>query len=355
MTEPSETTSLIAVNGRRNESNESGCRHGTNHTDGNPDKFTYSGRTTVMLCGVFIIFFQFADILRFAPSLQLLELAYCRNYYSKHNPGLIDHAGHVPEHFCKLRDIQEHLSSTRAWLGFVEGLVGLVLVIPYGHLSERKGGCFVAALNLLGYALSSAWILMICFFWKTFPIDLIVVSPMLRAVGGGAPVSSAVILAIVANAAPTSKRSSVFFLMGAAEILTEMIMPVVSTTFLSKGFVYTPIFLGFVFEGLALVAICKVPLDTGVKHSQVAPVTNIPQSNNQNLPTARVGDADIERPGFLSSMLQEGQILNDAKVVILLGCFALVKVGRPMLEMLVQYMSKRYGWSFARVSSLLVN
>jgi hypothetical protein len=124
MTEPSETTSLIAVNGRRNESNESGCRHGTNHTDGNPDKFTYSGRTTVMLCGVFIIFFQFADILRFAPSLQLLELAYCRNYYSKHNPGLIDHAGHVPEHFCKLRDIQEHLSSTRAWLGFVEGVVG---------------------------------------------------------------------------------------------------------------------------------------------------------------------------------------------------------------------------------------
>lgn len=132
-------------------------------------------------------------------------------------------------------------------------------------------------------------------------------------------------------------------------------MPVVSTTFLSKGFVYTPIFLGFVFEGLALVAIRKVPLDTGVKHSQVTPVTDIPQNDNQNLPTARVGDADIERPGFLSSMLQEGQILNDAKVVILLGCFALVKVGRPMLEMLVQYMSKRYGWSFARVSFLLVN
>jgi hypothetical protein len=29
-------------------------------------------------------------------------------------------------------------------------------------LSEKKGGRFVAALNLLGYALSSVWILVVC-------------------------------------------------------------------------------------------------------------------------------------------------------------------------------------------------
>jgi hypothetical protein len=44
------------------------------------------------------------------------------------------------------------------------------------------------------------------YFWKTFSIDAIVVSPMLRAIGGGAPVCSAVVLALVANAVPTTKR-----------------------------------------------------------------------------------------------------------------------------------------------------
>jgi hypothetical protein len=39
---------------------------------------------------------------------------------------------------------------------------GLVLVIPYGILSEKIGGRFVAALNLFGYALSSVWIIIVC-------------------------------------------------------------------------------------------------------------------------------------------------------------------------------------------------
>jgi hypothetical protein len=42
------------------------------------------------------------------------------------------------------------------------GIAGFVLVIAYGMLSEKKGGRFVAALNLLGYALSSVWILVVC-------------------------------------------------------------------------------------------------------------------------------------------------------------------------------------------------
>jgi hypothetical protein len=88
----------------------------------------------VILCGLFVILFQFADILRFAPSLHLLELGYCKNYYLEHDPRLIDSAGHIPERLCKLQEIQEDLSSIRAWLGFVEGLVGrLGLLYGYEH------------------------------------------------------------------------------------------------------------------------------------------------------------------------------------------------------------------------------
>lgn len=123
MTESNDTTSLLPAHECRAQRIESHRRE-TTYTDGNTDQFTRSGKTTVMLCGLFIILFQFADILRFAPSLQLFELGYCRKYYLEHDPRLIDSAGRIPERFCKLQEIQEKLSLMRAWLGFVEGLVG---------------------------------------------------------------------------------------------------------------------------------------------------------------------------------------------------------------------------------------
>jgi hypothetical protein len=123
MTEANETTSLLTAHECRNQSVENHRREPT-YIDGNSDQFTRSGKTTVMLCGLFTILFQFADILRFAPSLHLLELGYCRDYYLEHDPRSIEPIGHIPERFCKVQEIQENLSSMRAWLGFVEGLVG---------------------------------------------------------------------------------------------------------------------------------------------------------------------------------------------------------------------------------------
>lgn len=139
--------------------------------------------------------------------------------------------------------------------------------------------------------------------------------------------------------------------MGAAELITEMVMPLGSTAFLSNGFVYTPMLLGFVFEGLALLAIYLVPLDTGIARSEEPLPTSVQQNNDQHPSQTSLKDAKGDRIKRLAGVLQEGGILTDARVITLLGCFALVKVGRQMLEMLVQYISERYGWSFAQASS----
>ncbi|THZ13080.1 hypothetical protein D6C91_08075 [Aureobasidium pullulans] len=267
MTALTETTSLLPP---RDTENEPANIHeaATRSLSKDADIFTRAGKLTILLAGIFTVMFRFADILRFAPSMRLFELGYCRQYYLKHNQGFIDAGGNVSEHLCKIGEVQEQLSLLKAWLGStLEGAVGLLLVIPYGMLAEVKGGRFVAGLNLIGYALSSVWILIVSFCWNVFSINAIVVSPLLRAIGGGAPISSAVILATVANAAPTSERSTVFFLMGAAELVTEMIMPLISAAFMSKGFIYSLIMLGFVFEALALIAVYAIPLDTVKKSS----------------------------------------------------------------------------------------
>lgn len=137
--------------------------------------------------------------------------------------------------------------------------------------------------------------------------------------------------------------------MGAAELVTEMTMPLISTAFLTHGFVYTPILSGFVFEALALVAIYHVPVDTCMVQYEERPLVNT-QRNRYSTQTSTNG----VRGGklrYIADVWRDGSIMTDPNVVILLGCFALVKVGRQMLEMLVQYISSRYGWTFAQVSS----
>jgi hypothetical protein len=140
--------------------------------------------------------------------------------------------------------------------------------------------------------------------------------------------------------------------MSASGLVTEMIMPLASTALLSNGFVYTPFFLGFVFEGLALLAIYNVPIDTATVRSEEPLMINssIPSDDDENSLRIGFGDSKSGRLEHLTRMLQEGNILTDAKIVTLLACFGLAKVGRPLLDMLVQYISSRYGWSFAKVS-----
>jgi hypothetical protein len=123
MTEETETTSLLPVHENGNPRVESTNCEPTNK-DSTPDQLTRSGFATVVLCCLFIILFEFADVLRFTPSLHLLELRYCRRYYSEHNPRLIDSAGNIPERFCKLQEIQEDLAAMRGWFGSIEGLIG---------------------------------------------------------------------------------------------------------------------------------------------------------------------------------------------------------------------------------------
>lgn len=123
MAESGERTSLVRTPHPENQHSEDGPDH-TENAEDDSEIFSRAGKLTIVLAGLFIIMFQFADILRFTPSMRLFELGYCRRYYAEHNPQVIDARGNISEHFCKVGEIQENLSMLKAWLGTLEGAVG---------------------------------------------------------------------------------------------------------------------------------------------------------------------------------------------------------------------------------------
>lgn len=158
------------------------------------------------LAATFLVLYAFADILRYISTVRLVELGICREHFLQSDPQSEEHYRNIPEHLCKLPSIQQRLAHLRGYLAALEAIVGLVFTLPYGLLVDRLGERLVAGINVIGYLLSCAWIIVVCYYWQVFPIWSAVLAPLFRIVGGGSPILSSVIYSIAAKSTPDSSR-----------------------------------------------------------------------------------------------------------------------------------------------------
>ncbi|KAM0543703.1 hypothetical protein ACHAPJ_012152 [Fusarium lateritium] len=158
------------------------------------------------VCGLFILLVDVPNFMSEVPKLRMLELGLCRDYYVATDPSTIGRDGSVPEHFCKVPEIQSALASMRGVLGMIEGIPGLVLAIPYGLLADSKGRRLVTGLSLLGFVLRDLWAFAVLYFHETFAVRAIYAAPAFLVLGGGSTVIGPMILAIIAAAIPEASR-----------------------------------------------------------------------------------------------------------------------------------------------------
>lgn len=111
---PSESTPLLS-NLQREES-----AHETQ-----PNRYPYFPYA-VILVGLFSLVADVGGALVDMPEIRLLEMAVCRDYYRIHDPSVIGSSplAYVPEHLCKVRDIQRDLAYLRATKSLLTNLPG---------------------------------------------------------------------------------------------------------------------------------------------------------------------------------------------------------------------------------------
>jgi MFS family permease len=175
-------------------------------------RWTNDAIRTASLAAVFLILFAFADVLKYISTVRLIELGVCRENYLLKNPGIIDDDGNIPERLCKSAGIQQRLAHLRGYLTALEAIVGLLLTLPYGLIVDRVGERAIAGINVVGYLLSCAWLLLVCFYWSAFPIWSAVLAPLFRIIGGGSPVLASVIYSIAAKHVPDANRLALMLL-----------------------------------------------------------------------------------------------------------------------------------------------
>lgn len=296
----------------------------------------------------------------------MLEMGLCREYYQARDPDVVGPGGTVPERLCKLKDIQSPLARLRGFLGLLEGLPGLLFAVPYGILADARGRRLVAGACLLGFILRDAWTFTVLYFYETFPLRAVYAAPTFVLLGGGTTLFGPMIMAIVAATVPEAFRSvtrdeevdhdicethilvhrtQAFFYVHVVILVSEMVAPAVGVLLLHAIGPHLTFLAGVPVKALGFIALLFIKENGEESHD-----SNHDSVGEESEPATH---GKIRRP--LANLMRYirndiGSILTNRLVLIGLLVLPVQKLSRPMLELILQYMSFKFGWPLSRVS-----
>ncbi|KAE9364733.1 MFS general substrate transporter [Stipitochalara longipes BDJ] len=297
-------------------------------------------RTIALLLSFLIFLLCVAAALMTVPTTRILEDALCHIHYDVSGTADID------EKLCKDDAIQSQLAYLNGLISMLEAIVGLIVAFPYGVLSDRIGRKPVFFLCLGGTMINVTWTFAILWFWRTIPVQFIVVAPVFLIIGGGYTVVIAVLYSIAADVESDEHRASAFFLMSFAFLSGNMVGTLVASKLMTIFSAWTPL----------LIAYVMIPLGTSV-------MIFIPETL-QAKPKARkvlsVGEGTLI--SSLKSQVKEA-FTHGARYLSMLKSISLVLVMLTYLihwpgvlargQFFVQYFSKRFDWELANTGYLL--
>ncbi|KAF7898350.1 hypothetical protein EAF00_004796 [Botryotinia globosa] len=261
---------------------------------------------------------------------------------------------------CKKDDIQSELSIIVAVTYFLGAIPGLFLTVPYGMLMDRIGRKPIFVLAITGTILSYLWNIVVMWFWHTLPLRLTWLGPIFTVIGGGGggpSVGGMAFFAIASDITPEAKRTNIFFLAAATDLVAQLIAPSLAALLMAKS-PWIPILLGISFTTLGSLLILLIPetlhmQDRRSNTSNLALATstndfphNCKPQNSLFAATKRKFSHTFRT--FLSSL----SILNSAPLVLLLITFIIKPLSSQSEDISLRYISSRFHFPL-RLSSFL--
>lgn len=298
------------------------------------------------------------------PLNRIIEARYCKQYYLRHDPSVIDPNGEVPEKLCKISPVQEKLVWLESALFVALTACDIVAAIPLGSISDRLGRKPIICSNVVASIAVFTWLLVV---GKTdgIPVEAMLLAPFATLLGGSDCVFQSVILAYLSDfAKDTQTRIKYFAYMSSMSYVFSLLGPVIASVTMSVN-VWLPFYLGLGLLGCALplTAILSSPpkahynnetpaIDSNGDLTEAAPL--IQEANEEGAPEAKppsgpniVWRVLPEMKETLQFILGKRNLQQILIVVLLLG------LAKSSMEILVVYLSKRYDRTFAEVGYLL--
>ncbi|KAJ5535655.1 hypothetical protein N7513_008841, partial [Penicillium frequentans] len=300
------------------------------------------------VCAVSILSVDFGSFLSVAPQTAIFEQIICRNHQEFRNSGNATY-GEDP---CKSEAVQGELALILGYKDGFDVLPTILFSLAYGVLSDHWGRKPVVYLAIVGSLLGELWVRLVCAWSNVLPLRLIWVSSVWRIIGGGDQTMSSVLLNIVADVFSEEERSTALFRLMSCVLVAEVLATPVSAYLMTIN-PWIPYILGYVVTLVGYISVFFLP--ETLEYAK-AKRLNRGSGDNSTETTTRLGKQSTLQVlrHQLRDFTESIQFMWADSNVIWMVLVVFVSVfSRQSTAILLQYASKKFGWSIAQASLLI--
>lgn len=195
-----------------------------------------------------------------------------------------------------------------------------------------------------------SWAVFVGYFDQLLPTNSIVAGPALSFLGGDCVFNSITYSLAAGITDDYVLRASYFGYMSSITYIVNLLGPALASASMTL-LLWLPFWIGITLLGVAIPTISMLPDHSTAKEQQ--------DEQSQPLLSSPLLKAQDSRPTILHSVVNRFQSLRVAlashpwNFSLLLACFLLASLASSDTKLLVQYISKRYQWTFASAGYLL--
>ncbi|KAF1366135.1 hypothetical protein EJ07DRAFT_161171 [Lizonia empirigonia] len=315
-----------------------------------------------------LILVHLSAVLYALPLNRVIELRLCQEHYERHDSGLIPQDGAIPEKLCKIDEVQRRL----AWLqGVMETTIvvcDFLVTIPFSFIAEKYGVRVVLWCNLIPRICMSIWAITVGYFAHVLPTKAIIIGPFLAVFGGECVLQSTIFALTSALAVEYVQRASYFSYISSTSYIVSFMGPTLASATMSWS-IWLPFLINIGLLTCAVPTIMLLP--ETARSTLISSSASLPKRSNLEdveeagpLLEERYHSPDqyanaFERPsGFAQETVHAARKLvslvkGRQNFQVLLCSFFLTALASSDTKLLVQYISKRYEWTFAQAGFML--
>ncbi|KAF3047816.1 hypothetical protein E8E11_006655 [Didymella keratinophila] len=316
-----------------------------------------------------LILVHVSAVLYTLPVNRVIELRLCQEHYELHDPSIIPANGAIPEKLCKIDEVQRRL----AWLqGIMETTLvvcDFVVTVPFSFVAERSGVRVVLWCNLVPRIFMSVWAAAVGFFAHILPTKAIIVGPFLAVFGGECVLQSTIFALTSALAGEYVQRASYFSYISSTSYVVSFMGPTLASITMSWS-IWLPFSINICLLACAIPTITLLPdaHKSNVVSTETASLSRSVNGDVEEAGPLLAADSEygsrryagaFEKPqGFVQESIYAarklvGLVHGRRNFQVLLCSFFLTALASSDTKLLVQYISKRYGWTFAQTGFML--
>lgn len=224
------------------------------------------------------------------------------------------------------------------------------MTIPLAFVAERYGRRAVLWLNLAPRVFMLAWAVLVGYFDQALPTKAIIAGPLLSFLGGDCVFNSVTYSLAASVTDDYVLRASYFGYMSSISYVVNLLGPALASLSMTI-LLWLPFWIGIALLLIAVPVIRMLPDHT--------PASRCSDEQSRPLLSSPLLKAQDANPSMLYSVKERLRKLravlgsHSRNFSLMLVCFLLTSLASSDTKLLVQYISKRYHWTFASAGYLI--